>query len=199
VLLKESGLTAAYHGIESLGEQASKIIGKGWSGRQAREWIPKLYHDIWKKQVYQHTSFIVGLPGDTRESLVDTARWYIDNDLYSTVFQTLSLNRLATRHSSEFEREYEKYGYSFIGDSPTQWQLPYWNIHEADEFREKTLNPMLAPHRASYWCWDILSTMTYGLQAHEFQDKRQARHFGPRVERGFTEYLKTYNQLLDDL
>jgi glycosyltransferase involved in cell wall biosynthesis len=60
-MLAESGLLTAFHGIESLGEKASTVIGKGWSGKKARDYIPKLYHDIWDNKVYQTLSFIIGL------------------------------------------------------------------------------------------------------------------------------------------
>jgi hypothetical protein len=59
-MLQETGLLAGFHGIETLGEQASMTIGKGWSGKRARDYIPELYHNIWKKRVKQTISMIVG-------------------------------------------------------------------------------------------------------------------------------------------
>jgi hypothetical protein len=50
-LLFESGIKGAIFGIESLHPEASKIIGKAWSGKHAVDFIPKLHHDNWKNQV----------------------------------------------------------------------------------------------------------------------------------------------------
>jgi len=119
VLLQESGLFGAYHGIESLHPTASKMIAKGWSGTHAREFVPKLYHDIWGGKVAQHTNFIVGITGDTRENVSNTVKWYRENDLHSIQFVGLGLygpdnNTTQYTIQSEFDKNAQKYGFEFI-------------------------------------------------------------------------------------
>jgi radical SAM superfamily enzyme YgiQ (UPF0313 family) len=138
--LKETGLFGAFHGIESLHPEASKIVGKGWSGRHAKEFIPKLYHDIWKGQVPQHLTFIAGLPNDTRSSIGKTIDWFLNNNLHSLRFQYLSLKETPTRHPSEFERNAKQYGYQF--DSQGNWYLNYINLIEAKALAD-SLNALL--------------------------------------------------------
>ena len=79
-LLKESGMSGVFHGIESFHPKASMLLGKGWSGKHGKEFLPKLYHNIWNREVAQHLSFIVGITGDTLENVNDTANWFIDNE-----------------------------------------------------------------------------------------------------------------------
>jgi radical SAM superfamily enzyme YgiQ (UPF0313 family) len=89
--LFDSGLRNAYFGLESFHPEASKIIGKGWNGQHGKEWIPKLYNDLWNKQVKIEASFIVGLPKETEESLLETVKWINDINAGYMFFYPLDL------------------------------------------------------------------------------------------------------------
>jgi radical SAM superfamily enzyme YgiQ (UPF0313 family) len=171
-MLQESGLLAGFHGIESLGEQASGIIGKGWSGKSAREYIPKLYHDIWQKKIAQTLSFIVGLTGDTKESLLDTAHWFVDNDLYNINWSSLGLSNLGSvpgRHASEFEKNATKYGYEFVAwpedankaNKRYYWKTDYWTLRDADQYVREVLRPTTNPTNARHGSWTLLQFLQY--------------------------------------
>jgi len=175
-MLQESGLIAGFHGIESLGEKASMLIGKGWSGKSAREFIPKLTHDIWKSKVKLTLSFIVGLPGDTRESLTDTAHWFVDNDLYNINWSSLGLSKdLPGRNASEFERNAEQYGFTFpkatvpYSSGNSLWQTDYWNCNQADAFIKDTLVKITNPVNARFGSWALLQLMQYGVTEEWFE------------------------------
>lgn len=163
-MLKESGLLASYHGIESLGVEASRIVGKAWSGKRARDYIPHLYYDIWGKQVLPTLSFIAGLPGDTRESITDTVRWFESNDLHRLTLQRLGLNHnMKNKHVSEFELNSEKYGYSFPWpDTSYRWKTDYWDFLEATEF-VKSLQPDIARISARHASWDSMTLLQFGF------------------------------------
>ena len=117
-LLKDSGLLGAYHGLESLHPYASNLVGKAWSGKHAREFIPKLFHDIWKGEIPQTLSFIVGFPKETPDYIQSTKDWFKDNKLHNCHFKGLGLfgkendNKLYTIES-EFDKNYDKYGFWF--------------------------------------------------------------------------------------
>jgi radical SAM superfamily enzyme YgiQ (UPF0313 family) len=133
-MLKESGLWGAFHGLESLHPHASNIIGKAWSGRHAKDFIPKLYHDLWKGEIPQQLSFIVGLPKETREDLNNTVKWFQENNLWSLVFYSLGLIGINERESkitllSEFDRNADKYGFTF--DKDLVWINETWNSQTA--------------------------------------------------------------------
>jgi hypothetical protein len=165
---------SAFHGIETLGEQASTSIGKGWSGKRAAEFIPELYHNIWKDKIHQTLSFIVGLPGDTRESIESTAHWFNDNELYNISWHPLGLSagdgiKTLLRNPSEFEREKEKYGYFFpIKTESRNWHNEYWNSKEATKFYEERLKPLTDPHNARHGSWAIMQLLQLGFVEDRF-------------------------------
>ena len=151
-LLKESGLLGAYHGLESLHPYASNLIGKGWSGKSAREFIPKLFHDTWKGEIPQTLSFIVGFPKETKDDVLSTKDWFIQNNLHNCHFKGLALfgwdnpNKLWTLES-EFDKNYEKYGFWFADGKGKMagkklWRNETWmqgNAHKLAEDINKDL------------------------------------------------------------
>lgn len=159
-LLQESGLFGAYHGLESLHPEASKLIGKAWSGKRAREYIPELYHNIWKKEIPMHTNFIVGFPGDTEESVNSTLDWFVQNNLHSIKFNSLGLygpNTDKTRFSiqSEFDKNAEKYGFEFTSEETSEgvryWKNKNWTSGRAVELSEKLDKKALSHNRNLTW------------------------------------------------
>jgi hypothetical protein len=196
-MLKESGLTSAYHGIESLGEQASNTIGKGWSGKSAKDYIPRLYHDIWNKEVYQTISLITGLPGDTREILLDTAHWFRDNDLYNVVWHTLGLSTNQTsKNASEFERDSAKYGYELNNnaqsDTDWKWQTSYWNNKQAGKYLRETLLPIVEPVSAKYSSWGILQLLQYNIPVDSFKKEKLESIIPLHLRNHVTAWMKKY-------
>jgi hypothetical protein len=165
-MLVETGLFSCFHGIETFGERASQVIGKGWSGKSAQEFLPKLYHDIWKKEVFQTLSFIVGLPGDTADSIMESAKWFNDNKMYSVAWHTLGLSSSAVKNASEFERNAANYGYEFI--SPGTWKNENWTTQSAAEFVTKKLGPLNRPFNARYGSWQIMQLKQMGYEREAF-------------------------------
>lgn len=167
-LLQESGLYGAYHGIESFHPSASKLVGKAWSGTTAKTWIPELYHNIWSGKVPMHTNFIVGITGDTKENVESTAEWFIENKLHSIQFNTLGLfgpNNDTSRYSvqSEFDKNSEKYGYTFTGSSKEQyreWKNDNWTTASASILVKK-VSKIIKPYKKLN-TWAVQSLLWYG-------------------------------------
>jgi hypothetical protein len=173
-LLEESGLFGAYHGIETFHPSASKLVGKGWSGTHAKEYIPELFHNIWGGKIPMHTNFIVGFTGDTPENVIDTAQWFLDNKLHSIQFNTLGLYGPGNDKSrytiqSEFDKNAEKYGFRFTSEKTINgnviWENDNWTLgtayHTAQQATEmiknvKKVNP-----------WIVQSALWYGISNEE--------------------------------
>lgn len=66
--LKDSGLRSAFFGIESFHPKASMVVGKGWNGKQGKEFLLRL-KDEWKGDITWFLSLIVGLPGESKEDI----------------------------------------------------------------------------------------------------------------------------------
>lgn len=166
-LLKESGLFGAFHGLESLHPKASQIIGKGWSGKRGREFVPHLYHDIWKGEVPQLLGMILGLPGEPRESIWDTVDWFESNDLFSMTFNKLYVHDPKTKptsYPSEFEKNPEKYGIIF--DPEVNWRNDFWTdlsaIEEYKKVNQYIIDKKL--QKISVWNIPMMKTLGYSTE-----------------------------------
>ena len=75
--LMKAGFKGMHFGIETFNEQAGKIIGKGMPAEKMKEGLV----DIKKKYPWLHTTstFIVGLPHETREEILDSLTWLIES------------------------------------------------------------------------------------------------------------------------
>lgn len=130
-LLRDSGLKAVHFGIETLNPRSAKTIGKGWSGKHAKEFLPKLTNEIWKGQVLLHSSFIAGLPHDIPQDWEDVSDWAIDHEL-SVSLMTLDISTLRKDTpdderggASIFDRHAEHYGYEIVYEKQgfSEWKL----------------------------------------------------------------------------
>lgn len=176
-LLHESGMLSTFHGIETFHEQASMYIGKGWSSKKGKEYLPKLYHDIWKKEVHQTLSFIVGLPGETREDVIESANWFVKNDMYNITWHSLGLSlqedvtgiEKLLRHPSEFEKESAKFGYYFpLKEYRNTWHNDYWSVTKVNRFIADTIRPITDPHNATHGSWAVIQLLQLGYTEKDF-------------------------------
>lgn len=172
-ILKESGLFGAHFGIETLHPEASNLIGKAWSGKYAREFVPELYHNIWKKEVPVHTNFIVGLTHDTEENVFDTIKWFMDNKLHSMAFEGLGIYGRKAKPGYEIESEFDKnpskYGYTVLepigNDRFPDWTTNNWTRSQALTIAEKA-NTIISPVKKT-GTWQIPGLLWYGASKNE--------------------------------
>lgn len=180
--LFESGLRACFFGLESLHPQGSMAVGKGWSGKHAREYVPHLIKNIWQDRVNVTTGFIAGLPGEDRQSLLDTLAWVNEHNI-STFWLGLGIASpaaLARRsldevtYTSEFERNSLLHGYKF--DRNGNWYSKDWTKQEAEHFANTILNPNRKNKRIS--CWLHIQLASLGYTEQEIWDiaRSGARH-----------------------
>ena len=176
-LLLDSGVRGAYHGIESLHPEASRIVGKGWNGKFGKEFLPRLYHDIWKRKVSQHLNFITGLPKDTPKSLFETVQWFEDNNLHSINFNPLGVygksSNTSGRHSTQsmFDRDMEKYGFKITGtlkNGLVNWKNGIWTRKNCIELND-ILTEMTLHTRKSH-SWRVLAYEWCGLSDDEIMN-----------------------------
>jgi radical SAM superfamily enzyme YgiQ (UPF0313 family) len=164
-LLRDSGLFGAFHGLESLHPYASNLVGKAWSGKRAREYIPKLYHDLWESKIPMTLSFIVGLPKETEQDLWNTQRWVEDNDLYTVVFHKLGLfgnNNKNTKYTiqSEFDKNASKYGFTF--DENNSWSNETWVENRAMEVTQKIFAHNKTTNYRKISIWNLGTMLSLG-------------------------------------
>lgn len=113
-LMLENGIGAALFGIESLNHESARSIGKGMHPDKLVKELYRLRDDVWKTEVFTHSSFIVGLPYDTYDTMGEWLTRISDPSFPLDSFNLAPLSIDTSRlriYTSEFEQDPKKYGY----------------------------------------------------------------------------------------
>jgi radical SAM superfamily enzyme YgiQ (UPF0313 family) len=120
-LLKESGLTSCFFGIESLNYLANKSIGKGMRTENIIDTL-NILKDKWS-DIFKEAGFIIGLPNDSENDVCKWLDLVTDNDF---PLDRISLSPLRIYKGSKnvwsnlIESDPESYGYDFT--SSIDWK-----------------------------------------------------------------------------
>ena len=167
--LKDSGLRSSYFGIESFDLKASLLIGKGWNGKHGKDFLLKL-KERWGNDINWTLSFIVGLRGESKNSILDVVKWCIDNNMYHWMFFPLNIDSFPDKvWKSEFDLNYEKYGYKF-SKSKTDWFTDGWDLTGAAEFANQ-LNQKSSPY-VRVASWTLLGLASLGYPINEIKNMK---------------------------
>lgn len=194
-LLKNTGLMSGFFGIESFNGQASRAVGKGWSGRQARQFLPEL-KSIWQNDVTFHCSFIVGLPPETVGEYYQTHQWLLDHDMDSWVFKPLLITPGFRTMSSDFDRNFEKYGFTYDHDSQ-QWSTPYMTSQKAVAVAS-VLNRLGEKH-VKVTSWKALSLLGLGISKYQLNNVRSVDFDWQEVVEKKNNFIVAYKNKLNSL
>jgi len=159
-LLKEMGLGNAFFGIESMNERTARLIGKGMNPEKVKEFLLELQYDLWQDEVFIECSFIVGLPYEDKISTDKTFQWVHDNKI-TNFWNTLGLEP-GKPYQSEFDKNFEKYGYKLSPGAVKNtwyWENDIMNMHEASKIAEE-YNRQSLPNQPvpSFFLFPLLST-----------------------------------------
>jgi len=193
--LKESGLKSCFFGIETFHPFASRCIGKGWSGKHAKEYLPKLYNDIWNKEIPIWNNFIIGLPHETKEDLLETAKWCRENPIGMARFVNLNLYtyKNSSEPNSEFGKNYKNYGYDV--DLEGQWSSPTMTQRNGANLC-LMLNAMVQPTNKMA-CWVLFDLINCGVDINLGKSLLNKDHHV--YKKNFETFLNTYKLKLKSL
>lgn len=192
--LQRAGLLSVFFGIESLHPSASHLAGKAWSGKHAREYIPHLLNNIWKRQVFELCTFLVGLPGETKDDLESTLQWANENKI-KVAFVPLRLIKALDHRStsSEFEKNSEKYGFRF--DENNAWYNKDWTSESAGHAGADLNNRREVHYLGGF---HFLSLMSLGYNTNEIlllNDAPNDAELKRRVKKFIDDYVDKLNAL----
>jgi hypothetical protein len=155
--IKDSGCVGTFFGIESFHPTASKVVGKGWSGVHGKEFIPELIHNIWNDQIGSQLSFIIGLPGETKDDIWKTHDWCLENKINEWQFQALFIAH-SNLYKSEFDRNFGLYGYKFEDTKNSyNWTNKDWTFESARNFQTEI--SLAGRLHIRPGCWSKLSSL----------------------------------------
>lgn len=123
-LLLDSGCRGMFLGIETFNAEAAKIAGKGLHPDKIKN-ILEMIKQKAGNEVFILGSFILGLVGETAESLEDTLQYLKQQKVIDKIsFEVLYLRPpdYRTNLDNDFSANSEKYGFTKITASPYDWE-----------------------------------------------------------------------------
>lgn len=161
--LKEAGMCATFFGIESFNQETSNAIGKGWHGKNAKDYLNYLLDDLWKDDVYISVSFIAGLPYETKETMQQTIDYLKNEKRINGLVWGLVIRKTTDSwaYYSEFDKDFEKFGYVLNADS--SWKNEHWTSDEAYQVSADWWKHKNYPKGWFYSCWDYISLLGLGF------------------------------------
>jgi hypothetical protein len=147
-LIQDSGFRDIVVGIETFNPQAGKYIKKGSKSENLKKAL-EICKEQWGDEVLINSQFITGLPGENSESIAYSAEWFNREDAPIDGIGLVPLRLYAPdkwekfRVTSEFERNYQKYGYSFPDPVNRPW---YWEKDDGTDIRNYDDAKRLAEH-----------------------------------------------------
>ena len=191
-LLKEMGLGAAGFGIESLKPQTAKFIGKGLAKDKVKEFLPRLYYDLWKEEISVICSFIVGLPYESLDEVEESFNW-IQSVGINSIWMPLAITP-TNFYLSEIDKNYEKYGYT-LSDEVGYWTSPWMDRKKSEEVAHKY--SLAASETGTVNSWYLFLMLSYGLHSFEkLKDLKWADIDVQKYRQRKVEMINEYKALL---
>jgi hypothetical protein len=199
-LLKESGLIGAFFGFESFNDYAKKTIGKGLDTLKILNTLEQC-NKSWGNSVFKLGSFIYGLPGESVETMRD---WTENIILKSGLFDDMSIgilpllltdakNKTDKLYTSEFDREYDRYGYKMLNDTDNllRWENNDTNYDECCNLATEMLNKIYSTKRP-WGSFKVPPLLGYGLSMDEIRDISSSRQKVNQLTKTKYEQYKNY-------
>jgi hypothetical protein len=183
-LLFDSGLKAAFFGIETMNPRTGALIGKGGSREKLIEAL-RYIRRKWGNSVNLLGSFIYGLPYETPESLDATTEFLMSDDNPLNAWQLRPLmirpNIVGTNgFVSDIEANYEKYGYRNAGTVSTSqqfsslsvnnrqqnlmhWKNKHFDYEELREFCTRTVHEASSQGRQCLGPFSLFQMLSLGI------------------------------------
>lgn len=173
------GCRGMFLGIETFNHRAAKIAGKGLAPEKIKgilEWIRQTAGN----EIFILTSFIIGLVGETEESLMDTADWLLNQKIIDKAqYEILFIADSGGRTSNAFSDNSDKFGIQEVRFDPEYyWRHGTMDLTKAKEIALKWESIMQnhprtqferhADYNVSFWAYPRLRS--FGLTHIEATD-----------------------------
>ena len=160
-MILESGAVSIAFGIETMNDVAGKKIGKGLGSVRTKAALSHCA-ETWKGKIVTSSNFIMGLPGESEESMRNTIDWLVSDECTLDVFGFLPLyirHNEDGRSTSKIDRDPAKFGYVLSQEKP--WEGEHMNFTRAIELvREFHSDPRVqkkAKLSAATWIGRIIN------------------------------------------
>ena len=142
-LLHGMNLWGHWYGIESFNHESAKSIGKGMHPDKIKEALIDCKKYFQDRGLYRgSTSMIIGLPGETEETVRDAWKWYRENYRGQAVtYYALYIPKSNLLHEkSSYSTSWQKKGYrEYTGEIPN-WSPQYTSLEGAGTYWKEGLS-----------------------------------------------------------
>ena len=199
--LYNNGLRGCSFGIETFHPGAAKIIGKSFSAKKGKKFLDYIWENTFEKNVFIITTNIVGLPGESIESVEKTHQWYKDRPHLVELWSPLLLSKDPKRlvGPTIFGENPEKWGYEFTTESDIHWKNEHTSYEEATT---KTLQFLKETNSHVIDCWTQFSYFaTNNMEPKEYfalsleersQLHQQLQSDVDKINQGYFDALRKY-------
>lgn len=135
-LLLESGAVSLAFGIETFNAKAGKAVGKGMDPNKIKQTL-HYCREKWRDKIITSSNFIVGLPGETEESIWETVDYLVSDNSPLDVFGFLPLfirEGEDGRPGSKIDADPAKFGYTL---DQGKWSSNNMSYNEAVNLTRK--------------------------------------------------------------
>lgn len=167
-LLGDMGLKGALIGIESFKNETRKVIGKGTNIEKVKESIFKLA----ESNVLIHGSFIIGLPFETPDEILETVDFLRNNSktfCRSWLFKPLIIDSIAMDigEKSLFEKTPELYGYVTNKHDRYFWDNKIFTNTTAKQLASKISDTEI---NVGYGGWKVAGAWNIDMKDQQIQE-----------------------------
>jgi len=194
------GVRSVYFGIETMNDRTGRIVGKGHDRIKQIDTLKEL-RKRYGNTLMMHGSFIIGLPEESIDSVTNTFNLLMDETipLHTFNFNALRILRNQTAWPSEFELNYQKYGY--VDQDPTlplelDWSTTYMNRDQAIELDQKFNAAAQAGDRFHITGITIWELMNYGYTFEQLANTKSNQLDWHRITIQKKLYIQKYKNML---
>jgi len=204
--LYEIGIRAMFLGIETIHPKAAQAIKKGGKKSKHVDMI-RAIREKYGNKILMHGAFIVGLPGESLDDVQTTFDRLMSEDipLHTFRFAGLVLHRpSAVVWSSEFSREYEKWGYAVDPEEKDdmlgmQWRQQLMTRKEAWDTADRFNHEMMQSQRYHIPNQVVWPLVNYDLDPTHLHNSQYMDLNWAELERvKKVEFMSNYKQKLFD-
>jgi hypothetical protein len=163
--LFNTGLRGVNFGIETFHSEAGKIIEKPFTGQRAKDFMLKLYYDIFESKVCISVGMIVGLPKEPENSVYENAEWFKnEGKVIEASFNPLTLidptrGLQSPHYISKFSKNADKHGIVWSNkDKPLHWKHEHMDYVRACAIARK-INKEIKTGVNHFGPWDTVQKL----------------------------------------
>ncbi len=207
-LMVRSGAKGLFWGLESFDADVARRAGKGTPPDKVKLFLEN-FKNSYRGQCLSEGSFIVGLPGESRDSLKRTLDWVIEKDaLDLATFGPLglmpysdSMDKVVVDYA-EYSRNPEKYGFRKVSFNPSYWETEQMNSTEAAEIASEMVAAWKLAKKPgllrTIWFYPHLKTLGFDPTQIESicRDQGKIEFWAKEVAARFSRHTSDYHKRL---